>query len=140
MSSPKIEVARIAGPGKDNSSAQVLVPTVDQLSEAEKGESPALFIIGVLTSEKPIGADKILGVTFETMADKFYSAKGGVLKRMTEISEESQDILSDLFFKAGYGDEPFRVTLDLGILAVQDGVFYVWIDGEISVSIVRGER
>lgn len=133
-----ISIARSTGKGNNQEASATVLPAVHQLEQAASGEKPALFLLATLVSEKPVGADKILSLALETVADRFYEGyRTKPLRLMQEIAEESQDILADLFFKAGFSNESFRVSLDIAMVAILKEVFYVWIDGEISVHFVR---
>lgn len=133
-----INIARAVGKGNNEVASSIVVPSLAQLESAGSGEVPALFLLATLTSEKPVGADKVLPLALETMADHFYSGYGGkTLHLMEEVAKASQDILAELFFKAGFANDAFRVSLDIAMVGLLREVFYVWIDGELSVHFVR---
>lgn len=136
-----VNIARAAGKGDNAISSAIVVPSVDQLAFAARGEKPALFLAANLSSEKPVGADKILPMALDVLAEQFYrDYTGKVLSTMDRVAEDSQDILAELFFKAGFGKEVFRVNLDLAMVALFKEVFYIWIDGALDALYVRAGK
>jgi len=136
-----VNIARAVGKGDNAVASSITVPTVDQLKAAGAGETPALFIVACLSSEKPVGADKILPMALDVLADQFYSnSRGKVLGAMDEVAKESQDILAELFFKAGFGKDVFRVNLEIAMVALLKEVFYVWADGAIDMLFIRSGK
>lgn len=135
-----IILSRLVGRGKSNHAVSIIVPSADQLSSFSEN-NPVVIILAALNSVKDIGANRILDVALERMAELFYEDKErSVLKRMERIAGAAQHILAELFFKAGYEGKPFKVTLDLGMLSLLDGVYTVYVDGKIRVWVIKKDK
>lgn len=97
-----------------------------------------IFIFASLYSQNISDLDEYLSLGINCLIASFLSDKSEILERMRKAIFDSGDRLADFLIeqKLPVDDVDYSVCL----IAFKEGVFYLWIDGDLNLRIYRGNE